>query len=96
MALGASDVWTIFSYCSINNPPSGWLLNQKATLLIFFERPLKSEKNSIKVYTHLFYANEQGEPGRLKNLRLQSLHCASETWNELIEGGWTVVSNKFQ
>ena len=68
----------------------------KAFSLIFFERSLRSEKNSIKVYTHLFHANEQGEPGRLKNLRKQSLQCASETWNELIEGGWTVVTNKFQ
>ena len=96
MKVGGPSVWTNFSYFNLNNTPSGWLLNQKGSLLILFSISWKSEKNSIYIYTHLFYAKELGEIGRLKNLRLQSLGCASETWNELIEGGWTVVTNKFQ
>ena len=47
-------------------------------------------------YTHLFYANELGEPAQIKNSRLHSIECAFETWNELISGGWQIVTNKFQ
>ena len=46
--------------------------------------------------THLFYANELGEPAQIKNSRLHSIECACETWNELISGGWQIVTNKFQ
>ena len=49
-----------------------------------------------RVYTHLFYANELGEPAQIKNSRLHSIECACETWNELISGGWQNVTNKFQ
>ena len=37
-----------------------------------------------------------GEPGRLKNTRVHDLESAIETWNELIAGGWTEVTNQFQ
>ena len=49
-----------------------------------------------RVYTHLFYANELGEPAQIKNSRLHSIECACETWNELISGDWQIVTNKFQ
>ena len=52
--------------------------------------------NDLKVYTHLFYANELGEPSQNKNSRLHSIKCAYETWNELITGGWQIVTDKFQ
>jgi len=51
--------------------------------------------NNLKVYTHLFYANELGEPEQLKNSRLHSIECACETWDELVSGGWQIVTNKF-
>ena len=45
---------------------------------------------------YMGYANELGEPAQIKNSRLHSIECACETWNELISGGWQIVTNKFQ
>ncbi len=96
MTLGGANVWSNFSYGSIVNTPNGWLLQPQGQYLILFERCKKSARKNIKVYTHLFYANELGEPGRLKNTRLHDLDSAFETWNELTAGGWTEVTNQFQ
>ena len=96
MTSGAANVRTNFYRCSFIEPPSGWLFNQKTGLLISFESYKKAVSNNLKVYTHLFYANELGEPAQLKNSRLLSFECAYETWNELILGGWQIVTNKFQ
>ena len=57
---------------------------------------MKSSSNNLKVYTHFFYANQLGEPVQLKNLSFHYIGCACETWNELILGGWQIVTNKFQ
>ena len=75
--------------------PTGWLFNQKSDLLISFENYIDSVSNDLKVYTHLFYANELGEPAQLKNSRLHSIECACETWDELVSGGWQIVTSKF-
>ena len=96
MTLGGSNVWSNFSYGSLIDAPNGWILNPQGSYLILFERYKKSARKDIKVYTHLFYANELGEPSRLKNRRLHDLDTAFETWNELIAGGWTEVTNQFQ
>ena len=96
MTSGVSNVRTNFYCGSLIDTPSGWLFSQKRGLLIFFERYNKSESNDLKVYTHLFFSNELGEPSQLKNSRLHSIECAYETWNELITGGWQIVTNKFQ
>ena len=96
MASGVAYVRTNFYHSSLIDTPTGWLFNQKSGLLIFFESYKKSVSNKLKVYTHLFYANELGEPSQLKNSRLHSIQCACETWNELISGGWQIVTNKFQ
>ena len=96
MTSGVSNVWTYFYRGSLIDSPTGWLFNKKSGLLIFFESYKKSESNNLKVYTHLFYANELGEPTQLKNSRIHSIECARETWNELISGGWKIVTNKFQ
>ena len=96
MSLGGANVWSNFSYGSGVGTPNGWLLNPQSSFLILFEKCKKSARNNIKVYTHLFYANNLGEPGRLKNTRLHDLGSAFETWNELIAGGWTEVTNQFQ
>ena len=96
MTSGVANVRTNFYRCSLIDPPIGWLFNQKNGLLIYFERYKKSVSNNPKVYTHLFYANELGEPSQHKNSRLHSIDCARETWNELISGGWQIVTNKFQ
>ena len=95
MTTGVANVRTNFSRGCFIDPPSGWLFNKKSGLLIFFEIYKKSVSNKFKVYTHLFYANELGEPAQIKNSRLHSIECACETWNELISGGWQIVTNKF-
>ena len=96
MTSGASYVRTNLYYGSFIDAPTGWLFNQKSGLLISFENYEKFVSNNLKVYTHLFYANELGEPAQLKNSRLHSIECACETWNELISGGWQIVTSKFQ
>ena len=96
MTSGVVNVWTYFYRGSLIDPPTGWLFNKKSGLLIFFESYKKSVSNNLKVYTHLFYANELGEPDQIKNSRLQPIECACETWNELISGDWQIVTNKFQ
>ena len=96
MTSGIAYVRTCFYRSSLIDPPTGWLFNKKSGLIIFFESYKKSESNNLKVYTHLLYANELGEPAQIKNSRLHSIECACETLNELISGGWQIVTNKFQ
>ena len=96
MTSGVANVRTDFYPSSLIDPPTGWLFNQKSGLLILFVSYKKSLSHNLKVYTHLFFANELGEPAQLKNSRLHSTECAYETWNELILGGWRIVTNKFQ
>ena len=96
MTSGVANVRTNFYSDSLIDTPTGWVFNKKSDLLILFESYKKSLSNNLKVYTHLFYANELGEPAQLKNSRLHSIECAYETWNELISGGWQIVTNKFQ
>ncbi len=76
MILGVANVWTNFYCGNPIDPPTGGLFNQKSGLLIFFESYGKSVSNNLKVYTHLFYANELGEPAQMKNSRLHSIECA--------------------
>ena len=94
--LGGANVWFNFSYGSRINTPNDWILNPQSRYLILFEKYKKSAHNNIKVYTHLFYANHLGEPAGLKKTRLHDLDTAFKAWNELIAGGWTEVTNKFQ
>ena len=96
MTSGVANVWTNLYRCGLIDPPIGWLFNQKRGLLIFFESFKKSESKNLKVYTHLFFANELGEPAQLKNSRIHSIECAHETWEELISADWQIVTNKFQ
>ena len=95
MTSGVANVRTNFYGGSLIVTPTGWLFNKKIGLLILFESYKKSLSNNAKVYTHLFYANELGEPGQLKNSRLHSIECACETWDELVSGGWQIVTSKF-
>ena len=96
MTLGGANVWFNFYYRSRVNTPNGWIHYPQSSYLILFEKRNKSAHSSIKVYTHLFYANHLEEPARLQNTRLHDLDTAFETWNELIARGWTEVTNKFQ
>ena len=96
MTFGGANVWSNFSYGSSFDTPNGWIFYPQSSFLILFEKCKKSSRNNIKVHTHLFYANHLGEPAGLKNTRLHDLVSAFETWNELIAGGWTEVTNQFQ
>ena len=95
MTSGVANVRTNFYSGSLIDPPTGWLFNKKSGLLILFESYKKALSNNVKVYTHLFYANELGEPAQLKNSRLHSIKCARETWDELVSVGWQIVTGKF-
>ena len=95
MTSGVANVRINFYSGSLIDSPTGWLFNKKSGLLILFESYKKSLSNNEKVYTHLFYANELGEPAQLKNSRLHSIECACETWDELVSGGWQIVTSKF-
>ena len=79
MTSGVANVRINFYRGSLIDPPTGWLFNQKSSLLIYFESYKKSVSNNLKVYTHLFYANELGESGQIKNLRIHSIGCDFET-----------------
>ena len=63
--------------------------------MIFFEECKNSPKPNLKIHTHLFYTNHLGEPAGLKNSRLLDLNCAFETWDELVNNGWTEVQHYF-
>ena len=67
MTSGVANVRTYFYRGSLIDPPPGWLFNKKSGLLILFESFNKSLSNNVKVYTHLIYANELGEPAQIKN-----------------------------
>ena len=95
MTSGVANVRTSFYCGSLIDTPTGWLFKKKSGLLILFESYKKSLSNNVKVYTHLFYANKLGEPTQLKNSRLHSIECAWETWDELVSGGWQIVTSKF-
>ena len=95
MTSGVANVRTNFYSGSLIDPPTGWLFNKKSCLLILFESYKKSLANNLKVYTHLFYANELGEPAQLKNSRLHSIECACEIWDELVSRDWQIVTSKF-
>ena len=95
MTSGVANVRTNFYSGSLIDTPTGWLFNKKSGLLILFESYKKSLSNNVKVCTHLFYANELGEPAKLKNSRIHSIECACETWDELVSGGWQIVTSKF-
>ena len=85
----------IFIVAALLTPQLAGCLTKKSGLLILFEGYKKSLPNNLKVYTHLFYANELGEPAQLKNSRLHSIECACETWDELVSGCWQIVTSKF-
>ena len=56
----------IFIVAALLTPQLAGCLTKKKGLLIFFESYKKSVSNNLKVYTHLFYANELGEPAKFK------------------------------
>ena len=95
MVLGEAKAWSNFSYGSSINTPNGCLLNAEGSRLIFFERCKKSPKSNIKIFTHLFYTNQLGEPAGLKSTNKICLEAAWEQWNELQEHGWKEVSHNF-
>ena len=95
MAFGANYLRPIFSYGSAIDTPNGCLLNAEGSRLIFFVRSIKSPKDNIEVFTHLFYTNHLGEPAGLKTTSIIRLEEAWEQWNELQAHGWTKVSHHF-
>ena len=76
--------------------PNGWLISPDNNFVLLFVLD-KKEYGGIKhIFTHLFFANAEGEPSNLKNSRIQNKRCASETWNELISNGWEKIYYPFE
>ena len=73
MTSGVANVRTYFYRGSLIDSPIGWLFKQKSGLLIFLESYKKFVFNDLKIYTHLFHANELGEPTQIKNSKLHSI-----------------------
>ena len=96
MTLGGANVWSNFSYGSRVGAPNGWLLNPQSSFLILLEKRRSQHGSKLKPNPSLLYkSSKRIEPGGLKNTRLHNLDSAFETWNELIAGGWTEVTNQF-
>ena len=95
MISGGANAWSIFSYGSRIDSPSGCLLNAEGSRLIFFERCKKSPKNNIKIFTHTFYTNHLGEPAGYKFTTKIRAEEAWKEWDKLQELGWTEVSHNF-
>ena len=96
MIPGVANVRTNFYRGSLIDTPTGWLFNQKRGLLMFLESYRKSFSNNLKVNSRLFNANELDESVKLNNLILHLIECACETLDELVLGGWQIVTSKFQ
>ena len=95
MAIEKSNTWCNFSYGNSTYAPKGCLLNPEGSKLIFFEKSKKSQRNNIKVFTHLFYTNHLGEPAGLKSSSQICLDEAWDRWQKLQAQGWTEVSYNY-
>ena len=71
--------------------PTGWLINPEKKLVLFFIRDPKSLMRLPNVITQLWHSTEEGIPTQLKNTRKLDLASAIETWNELLNNGWSLV-----
>ena len=89
MTLGGAKVWTNFSYGYRNETPSGWLLSPDRSRLILFVRNKKSLKNRIRIFAHIYYANDLGEPVAIKSSCQIPLDSAWNKWHDLQLEGWT-------
>ncbi len=63
--------------------------------MIFFEECKNSNKSNLKIDTHLFYANNLGEPGGYRSSEKLNLDSAWEKWHALQQKGWTEVSHSY-
>ena len=89
MTLGGSNVWTNFSYGYHNESPSGWLLSPDCSRLILFTRNKKSTQKKMKIFLHLYYANDIGHPLKIKSSSQMYLDDAWNKWHDLQTQGWT-------
>ena len=71
--------------------PTGWLINLKKKLVIFFIKDPHSLRKMPKVITQLWHATDDGVPKQIKNIRTIALVDAIETWNELLVNGWEFI-----
>ena len=89
MVLGGANVWTGFSYGYRNDSPSGWLLSPDRCKLILFERNKKSPRNTDRIFSHTYYANDIGQPMAIKSSNQMLLDDAWNKWHDLQLQGWT-------
>ena len=73
----------IFIVAALLTPQVAGCLNKKVDYW-FFESYRKSSSINLKVYTHIFYANELNGPAKYKNLRLYfCLKCLNNSLTKL-------------
>ena len=89
MALGGTNVWTNFSYGYRSEYPSGWLLSPERSKLILFKINKKSPKNITSIFACTYYANDFGEPSKIKSASQMTLDDAWDKWHDLQLEGWT-------
>ena len=83
MTLGGANVWSNFSYDYCNESPSGLLPNPNRSRIILFTRNKKSAINNLKIFAHMYYANNFGEPSRIISASQMSLDDAWDKWHDL-------------
>ena len=59
--------WPNYSFGCGANAPNGCILNPEGSRLIFFEEVKHSNRNNLKIYTHVFFTNYIGEPAGFKS-----------------------------
>ncbi len=75
--------------------PEGWLIDPKAQLLLLFHRDPMSLQRLPKFYMDKWSASKNGTPHMFKDRRKVEFEPALETWNELIQNGWTQIHEQF-
>ena len=71
--------------------PNGCLLNPEGSRMIFLKNAEIPLKPNLKIHTHLFYANQLGEPGGYKSSEKLNIDIAWERWYKLHQKGWRDV-----
>ena len=81
-----------YSFGCSTYAPIGCLLNPEGSRIIFFEECENYSKTNLKIHTHIFYTNHQGEPAGYKSSEKLNVDSAWEKWHQLHQKGWTEAS----
>ena len=71
--------------------PEGWLIDPNSKCLLLFCKDPDSLQCLPKVFMDKWDVTPLGSPSTFKSRRKVDLGPAIETWNELINNGWTHI-----